>query len=99
VAVADSLRERPAGFVTRRDRSAPVVYDAFFSYSHAKDKAIATALQALCRIPARLGTVDRLTSEPTLRGSQAVTTLPRTGGARGDLGGRPVLIYRHRMAS
>jgi hypothetical protein len=43
--LADSERERPAGRVA--GRGAPVAYDAFISYSHAKDKPIATALQSV----------------------------------------------------
>ena len=38
-------REHPTGRVMGRD--APVLYDAFISYSHAKDKPIATALQSV----------------------------------------------------
>ena len=45
VDVADSPREQPAGRAI--GRNAPVAYDAFISYSHAKDKPIATALQAV----------------------------------------------------
>lgn len=43
--VADSPREQPAGRAI--GRTAPVAYDAFISYSHAKDKPIATALQSV----------------------------------------------------
>src|SRR6516164_6277053 len=43
--VTDSQREQPAGRAI--GRTAPVAYDAFISYSHAKDKPITTALQAV----------------------------------------------------
>src|SRR6516164_8212253 len=43
--VTDSQREQPAGRAI--GRTAPVAYDAFISYSHAKDKPIATALQSV----------------------------------------------------
>ena len=42
---ADGAPEQTAGRL--RGRNAPVAYDAFISYSHAKDKPIATALQAV----------------------------------------------------
>src|SRR5258708_39111663 len=41
----DSPREYPAGRTIGRE--ALVAYDAFISYSHAKDKPIATALQSV----------------------------------------------------
>ncbi len=44
-AVAESPRANPAGRAIGREAS--VAYDAFISYSHAKDKTIATALQAV----------------------------------------------------
>jgi hypothetical protein len=40
-------REYPAGPAVGRDAPTPVTYDAFISYSHAKDKPIATALQSV----------------------------------------------------
>jgi hypothetical protein len=45
--VAGGEREQPAGAATGRDSRAPVAYDAFISYSHAKDKPTATALQSV----------------------------------------------------
>jgi WD40 repeat protein len=44
-ATADSPREYPAGRAIGQE--APVRYDAFISYSHAKDKRIASALQSV----------------------------------------------------
>ena len=41
----DSPREYPAGRAIGQEAS--VAYDAFISYSHAKDKRIATALQSV----------------------------------------------------
>jgi len=45
--MADTLQEFAARRATRRDRRTAVIYDAFISYSHAKDKPIATALQSV----------------------------------------------------
>ena len=45
--VVDSPREDPAGRAIRQVSRAPLAYDAFISYSHAKDKPIATALQSV----------------------------------------------------
>ena len=42
----DSPVEYPAGLAIGRDHR-PIIYDAFISYSHAKDKPIASALQAV----------------------------------------------------
>ena len=43
----DTLHEYTANRATGRDSRAAVTCDAFISYSHAKDKPIATALQAV----------------------------------------------------
>ena len=43
----DSKVEHLVGLVNERESRAPVAYDAFISYSHAKDKPIATALQTV----------------------------------------------------
>ena len=43
--LADSARRHSTGRAIGRD--APVAYDAFISYSHAKDKPVATALQSV----------------------------------------------------
>ena len=75
-AVADSPRDQPAGSMI--GRNAPVAYDAFISYSHAKDKPIATALQAVVQ---KLG-------KAWLPGSRAVAASLRTGGLP------PVAPYR-----
>jgi len=45
--VAAGRIEHSAGTATGRSSRAAVAYDAFISYSHAKDKAIATALQSV----------------------------------------------------
>jgi hypothetical protein len=45
--VTDSPRAHPFGRAIGQDSRAPVTYDAFISYSHAKDKPIATALQSV----------------------------------------------------
>jgi len=45
--VADGARDHPAGPATRPDSRAAIIYDAFISYSHAKDKPIANALQSV----------------------------------------------------
>jgi len=45
--VVDSRREDPAGRAIRQVSRTSVAYDAFISYSHAKDKPIATALQSV----------------------------------------------------
>jgi hypothetical protein len=45
--MADGTPEPPAGLATRQSGRTAVAYDAFISYSHAKDKAIATALQSV----------------------------------------------------
>jgi MTH538 TIR-like domain (DUF1863) len=47
VPVADGARDQPAGPAIRPDSRAAVIYDAFISYSHAKDKPVATALQSV----------------------------------------------------
>ena len=47
VPVADGARDQRAGPAIRPDSRAAVIYDAFISYSHAKDKPLATALQAI----------------------------------------------------
>jgi MTH538 TIR-like domain (DUF1863) len=47
VPVAQGARDQPAGTAIRPDSRAAVLYDAFISYSHAKDKPIATALQSV----------------------------------------------------
>ena len=47
MAVADILPEHPVNPPLGRDSRTAVAYDAFISYSHAKDKPIATALQAV----------------------------------------------------
>jgi len=43
----DTSVEYPAGPAIAGESRAPVTYDAFISYSHAKDKPIATALQSV----------------------------------------------------
>jgi TIR domain len=45
--VAAGTPEFPAGTATSRGSRAAVAYDAFISYSHAKDKPLATALQSV----------------------------------------------------
>jgi len=45
--MADSTPEPPVGTATRQSGRTAVAYDAFISYSHVKDKAVATALQAV----------------------------------------------------
>jgi hypothetical protein len=45
--IADGAGDQPAGPATRPDSRAVVIYDAFISYSHAKDKPIANALQSV----------------------------------------------------
>ena len=45
--VVDGQREHSANAAMGRGSRAPVTYDAFISYSHAKDKPIATALQSV----------------------------------------------------
>ena len=46
-AAVDSPREYSASPALGQDRRTAVIYDAFISYSHAKDKPIATALQSV----------------------------------------------------
>ena len=50
--VVDGLHGRPTGHALGSVGIAPVSYDAFITYSHAKDKPIANALQSLVQ---RLG--------------------------------------------
>ena len=45
--VAGGSSEHPAGAATSQSGRAAVAYDAFISYSHAKDKPMATALRAV----------------------------------------------------
>ena len=45
--VAARTPELPAGIATGRSSGAAVAYDAFISYSHAKDKPVANALQSV----------------------------------------------------
>jgi WD40 repeat protein len=45
--MADTLQEFAVGRAMRRAGHAAIIYDAFISYSHAKDKPVATALQSV----------------------------------------------------
>jgi hypothetical protein len=47
--VVQSPRGHSVGRAIGRNSRAPVIYDAFISYSHAKDKPIATVLQSVVR--------------------------------------------------
>jgi hypothetical protein len=47
ISAAAGAPEPPAGIATGQSSRAAVVYDAFISYSHAKDKPVATALRSV----------------------------------------------------